>query len=97
MSIVGDHPETGARVEAQRERAGGPPWRYAGEVVTPTDRFPLSAVIAGDGTVTVADLDPSAPPGLAEKARLLLRAAFKHASAEGAPPPRRIVRWRADV
>ncbi len=33
---------------------------------------------------------------LAEKTRLLVRAAWKHAHDQGAPPPRRIVRWRPE-
>ena len=32
----------------------------------------------------------------AEKARLIVRSAWKHAAEDEAPPPRRIVRWRAD-
>jgi hypothetical protein len=35
--------------------------------------------------------------GTAERVRLLLRAAYKHAREDAQPPPRRIVRWRADV
>jgi hypothetical protein len=95
MSIVGHHPETGVRVEVQRDRAGGPPWLYVGVAVTPSARFRLSATIAQDGVVAVS-VDEGAPPGLGEKARLLLRAAWKHAEADEAPPPWRIVRWRAD-
>ena len=48
-----------------------------------------------DGTVVV-ELDPDAPTALAEKVRLLLRAAWKHAEEEVVRPPRHIVRWRAD-
>jgi hypothetical protein len=95
MGIVGDHPETGVRIDVERERAGGPPWRYEGVAVTPTERFRVTAVVGEDGAVSV-ELASAALVGLAEKARLLVRAAWKHAHDEGAAPPRRIVRWRAD-
>jgi hypothetical protein len=95
MGIVGNHPETGVRIEVQRERAGGPPWLYQGDAVTPGARFHVSATIADDGMVSL-DLQEGAPAGLAEKVRLLVRAAWKHAREDDAPPPRRIVRWRAD-
>jgi hypothetical protein len=95
MGIVGDRPETGVRVAVERAPGGGPPWSYAGEAVTPAARFPLAAVIASDGVVSV-QLPDGAPAGLAEQVRLNLRAAWKHAHDDGAPPPRRIVRWRAE-
>jgi hypothetical protein len=63
--------------------------------VTPAERFALAATITNDGGVTV-DLDAAAPPGLAERVRLILRTAWRHAGDEGSAPPRRIVRWRAD-
>lgn len=103
MAIVGHHPETGLRISVERVRAdasgaardAGPPWRYEGEAVTPTARFRVAAVVEADGTVAI-DLPGDAPVGLAEKARLIVRAAWKHAAEGEAPPPRRIVRWRAD-
>jgi hypothetical protein len=52
-------------------------------------------VVEADGTVAI-DLPGDAPAGLAEKVRLIVRAACKRAAEDGAPPPRRIVRWRAD-
>jgi hypothetical protein len=95
MGIVGHHPETGVRIDVERDPAGGPPWRYEGEAVTPMARFRVAAAVAEDGRVSV-ELEIGAPPGLAEKARLLVRAAWKHAREEEAVPPRRIVRWRPD-
>lgn len=95
MGIVGHHPETGVRIDVERERAGGPPWRYEGEAVTPSERFRVAALIAEDGAVSVV-LQSGAPAGLAEKARLLVRTVWKHAREDAAAPPRRIVRWRAD-
>jgi hypothetical protein len=95
MGIVGHHPETGVRIDVQRNGAGGPPWRYEGEAVTPRARFRVAARIAEDGQVFV-ELAADAPPGLAEKLRLLVRAVWKHAREDEAAPPRHIVRWRAD-
>ena len=45
----------------------------------------------------VVELAAGAPEGIAERVRLLMRAAYKHAREDGQPPPRRIVRWRAEV
>lgn len=95
MGIVGRHPETGVRIDVERPRAAAPPWRYEGEVLTPSARYRVAAMLAEDGAVSV-ELQTGAPTGLAEKTRLLVRAAWKHARDEEAPPPRRIVRWRAD-
>jgi hypothetical protein len=95
MTIVGTRPETGLRIDVERPRDGGPPWRYEGQAVTPADTFGLVATVEPDGAIGV-ELDSRAPAPLAEKARLLLRAAWKHAQDDDLPPPRRIVRWRAD-
>jgi hypothetical protein len=100
MGIVGDHPESGVRVDVERPSQGGPPWRYAGHAVTATARLPMTAVVEADGAVVVelrAEGAASAPPAdLEAKVRLILRAAWKHGSEDGAPPPRRIVRWRSE-
>jgi hypothetical protein len=95
MGIVGHHPETGLRIEVERPQGAGPPWRYQGHCVTPRESFVVVAMVDGDGLVVV-QLDSAAPSGLSEKARLLLRAAWKHAHEEDVDPPRRIVRWRPD-
>jgi hypothetical protein len=95
MGIVGHHPESGFRIDIERQRAAEAPWRYEGEVVTPSERFRVAAVLGEDGGVSV-ELQDGAPSGLVEKTRLLVRAAWKHAAEEDAPPPRHIVRWRAD-
>jgi hypothetical protein len=94
MGIVGGHPETGVRVEAERPE-GGPPWLYRGEAVTPSERLALQASVADDGTVIV-ELQGDTPAPLRDRVRLILRTAWKHARDDGQPPPRRIVRWRAD-
>jgi hypothetical protein len=98
MGIVGEHPESGVRVDVQRARLGGPPWRYEGEAATPGERVRLLAVVEADGTVTV-ELSGEATPARAavtEKVRLIMRAAWKHGQESGAAPPRRIVRWRPE-
>jgi hypothetical protein len=95
VGIVGGHPESGVRVDMVRPTQGGPPWRYEGEASTPSDSFRLTAEVAANGAVTV-ELPPEAPAGLADKVRLVARAAWKHARDDDVPPPRRIVRWRAD-
>jgi hypothetical protein len=95
MGIVGGHPESGMRIEVERALEGGPPWGYRGEAVTPHARFPVTAVVSAAGEVAV-DMAGDAPVGLADKVRLLVRSVFKHAQGESSPPPRRIVRWRAE-
>ena len=96
MSIVGSTPESGLRVDVTRPREGGPPWRYEGEAVTSTTRFALLATVSADGEVRV-DLPPHAPEGIGDRVRLLVRTAYKHAREDAQPPPRHIVRWRAEV
>jgi hypothetical protein len=93
MGIIGSLPETGVRIDLERPASAAPPWRYRGRVATPDCVFALRAQVSDAGAVTI-EAGPL-PEGLEQKTKLLLRAAWKHASAEAAPPPRRIVRWRA--
>jgi len=101
VGIVGDHPETGVRISLERPReANDPPFAYAGEAAVPDATFPLHVTVTAGGEVAVR-VEPGpegAPPpaDLAEKVRLIVRTVVKQAHAEGGPPPRRIVRWRAD-
>jgi len=98
MAIVGPRPESGVRIDLERAAAGGPPWRYDGKVTTPTAEFSLRARVSVEGAVAIEappESVPALPAGVEQKAKLLLRAAWKHAEADGAPPPRRILRWRA--
>jgi hypothetical protein len=98
MSIVGQYPEGGVRIDIARAIANGvdgPPWHYQGEAVTPSARFALQVLVGADGSIAV-ELAREAPPGLGEKTRLMLRAVWRHATESEAPPPRRIVRWRPD-
>jgi hypothetical protein len=95
MPFVGDRPERGVRFVLARPSAGGPPWSYAGAAFTRDTEHRMSARIEADGAVHVEAT--GAPPELAERARLILRAAYKQAKSEGdLAPARRIVRWRAD-
>jgi hypothetical protein len=103
MGIVGRYPERGIRIDVERTADGGPPWRYRGEAATSGDRFTIEATVSGDGNVAVdvsgearQKLGAELGVELAEKVRRVLRAAWKHAEADGRPPPRRIQRWRAD-
>jgi hypothetical protein len=97
MGIIGRHPETGLRIDVARPRDGGPPWTYDGHVATADAEHPVRVTVAVDGDVDV-HIAEGAPPGTAEKARLIVRAAYKHAkdADPDAPPPRRIQRWRAE-
>lgn len=108
MSITGQFPETGIRVEIERSREATPPWTYRGYAVTPSTRWAMTAIVSAAGAVTV-DLAAGAPEGTKERVRRMVRAAWKHAQrdddgkTQGRPestsespsgPPRRIVRWR---
>ena len=95
MGIIGQRPESGVRISVERSAQAKAPWDYTGTATTPEAEFPLRATIdaAGDVKVTIG---AGAPPDLAEKIRLILRAAHKHTAAGGAAPARKIVRWRAE-
>jgi len=95
MSIVGPLPETGIRVVLERPQRGGPPWSYTGEVVTPDEHYPLTAVVDEGGAVSVG-VPPGAPTDLATKVRLMVRAVARHGGEPSIAPPRRIARWRPD-
>lgn len=95
MPIIGDRPESGVRIAIERPRDGGPPWTYEGAAFLPDATFALRVVVSEDGSVKV-DAPPDAPRDLAERTRLIVRAAFKQARTDGEPPAFRIVRWRAD-
>lgn len=95
MPIVGPSPESGIRLQIERPADGGPPWKYAGEVALPDSSFLVSATVEADGAIELS-FTPVAPESLHERIRLILRAALKHAQAEGAAPARRIVRWRPE-
>jgi hypothetical protein len=103
VGIASERPETGVRIAIERPReprGSRPPWSYAGAAAVPDASFPLAVTVSGEGVVDV-EIGPSeagaAPPAdLAEKVRLIVRTAYRQAAADGAPPARRIVRWRGD-
>jgi hypothetical protein len=86
------HPKSGLRFVLERARTNEPPWEYRGAVLSPTERWEVSAVVSADGDVHVAASDAA----LAEKARLLLRTLYKQSQKDGSAPPRKIVRWRGE-
>jgi hypothetical protein len=95
MAIIGQYPDQGIRLVLERPRDAGPPWRYEGEAFLENRRFSIVAVLDASGSVAV-EPSPDAPADLAERVRLIVRAAWKHAQPEGLEPPRRIARWRPE-
>lgn len=89
MPITGSHPEKGFRIELGLEGKN----RYVGAIVTPDARFEATATIDESGAV---ELTTDAPADFAEKTRLIVRTAVRHATAEKTGLPRRIVRWRGE-
>jgi hypothetical protein len=95
MGIVGEQPESGMRVVAERPRGAGPPWRYEGEAAVQDAHFHLVVTLDEHGVVNV-DVDGEPPAGLGDKVRLIVRTAWRRAAEDGLSPPVRIARWRAD-
>jgi hypothetical protein len=95
MGIVGDHPEAGTRFDLTRTTADAP-WVYQGAAFTRETEHRLEVTVDAAGEVTIAD-EASLPKEVAQRAKMLLRTAFKRAKdeTEGGAPPRRIHRWRA--
>ena len=97
MAVGGERPETGVRILIERDAARpDPPWRYAGAAHLPQETFRVTVDVDAEGEVVVRVLDEGAPPDLPEKVRLIVRAVFRQAKADGQPPAWRIVRWRGD-
>jgi hypothetical protein len=90
LRIVGDHPEGGIRFDLERT-AETAPWVYEGSAFTSDVDHKLRASVDACGVVTVDDED-ALPKEVVQRAKLLLRTAWKHA--DGAPLPRRLHRWR---
>lgn len=95
MGIIGQRPESGVRIDVERPHTGGPPWQYRGTAATSDLEIALNATIDAEGEVRV-ELGGAGNAELAEKVRLLLRAAFKHSAENDLPPARRIQRWRGE-
>lgn len=93
MPITGSHPEKGIRIELTLGKDAANCDCYSGRIVTPEDEFAFAAAISESGEVTVTSI---APADLAEKTRLVVRTAVRHAAAEKSPLPRLIMRWRGD-
>jgi hypothetical protein len=93
MPITGSHPEKGIRIELTLGKNATNLISYSGLIVTPDGKFQLEATISANGEVTISS---DAPVELAEKTRLIVRTAARHAATEKSPLPRRIVRWRGD-
>jgi hypothetical protein len=94
MTIVGERPEGGIRIELERDD-GAPPWSYRGQAVTPHVMFPLLVLLSEQGDVHF-DLPPGAPSTVETRVRLMVRALWRRARDEGTAPARRLMRWRAD-
>jgi len=95
MGIIGEYPEGGVRFDLARTTAGAP-WVYEGTASTAGDHHALRATVDAEGRVTVEGAE-RLPDGLAVRAELLLRTAYRHGR-DGTPdgaPPHRIRRWRA--
>lgn len=93
MSIVGRNPESGMRLVLERPREGGPPWTYVGAAYTPNTSHPLRVIVQSDGTVDV-EVEDVTSRGLIQRAKQMVRAAYKHAADQDQAPPREIQRWR---
>ncbi len=66
---------------------------YAGVIVTPDAEFAFEGAISDSGEVTVSS---TAPAEIAEKTRLVVRTAVRHATAEKARYRVGFVRWRGE-
>ena len=100
MPIAGDRPETGVRIVVERDASkADPPWTYAGSAHVPDASFPIAVIVDEAGTVAVtlgATAGATPPRDLSEKIRLIVRTAYRQATADGEPPPWRIQRWRGE-
>lgn len=83
------------RIALERDKQAGPPWNYRGAAHVPEASFECVVVVSQQGDVEVT-LPSDAPADLPEKVRLIVRTAFKQASADGEPPAWKINRWRGE-
>ena len=76
------------------ERSGdGAAFRYVGTVADDGHEVGVAFAVDAEGGVALSD-SPECPAALADRARLVVRAALKQNAALELPPPRRITRWR---
>jgi hypothetical protein len=88
MDPVPHHPESGLRIEVERQPEDGPPWCYQGRAVTPNGAYGLIAVVSEDGRVSV-EVSSDAPAQLAVRVIRVVKTAC-------AGLPQRIVQWRGE-
>jgi len=95
LRIVGDHPEGGIRFDLERTTTEAP-WVYVGSAFTRDKDHRVRASVDGAGVVTVDD-EESLPKEVVQRAKMLIRTAYKHAREDGGEglPPRRLHRWRS--
>jgi hypothetical protein len=94
MPIVGEHPESGLRIDIERPRDPSPPWRYEGRAFTPIESFRIVVTLSENGDVEVDAL--GAGGAIADRVRRIVRSAWRQAQKGHAPPPSRIARWRPE-
>src|SRR4051812_48030288 len=101
MAIAGDRPETGVRIQIERDKTReDSPWNYRGAAHLPDATFPLAVVVTEAGDVEVS-LSPSEsggipPSDLSEKVRLIVRTVYRQSKSDDEPPAWKIVRWRGE-
>jgi hypothetical protein len=88
MDPIPHHPETGLRIEVERQCEDGPPWCYHGRAVTRDGAYGLSAVVSEDGRVSV-EVSSDTPTQLALRVIRVVKTAC-------AGLPERIVQWRGE-
>jgi hypothetical protein len=86
MDPVPHHPESGLRIEVERQPEDGPPWCYEGRAMTPNEAYGLRAIVSEDRRVSV-EVASDAPPQIAVRVIRVLKTAC-------AGLPQRIVQWR---
>jgi hypothetical protein len=88
MGQIAHHPESGLRIEVERQYDEGPPWCYQGKAVTPSSAYGVSAIVKGDGSVSV-EVASEAPRRVADRVVRVMKAACVGL-------PHRIVQWRGE-
>jgi hypothetical protein len=99
MSVVGQSPSDGHRLELRREAlANDAPWHYVGTIDT-ADDGPLAVTVSCDGAgACTFDAGSRLTAAQRERVERTLRMALRAARQDepSAAPPRRITRWRGD-
>jgi hypothetical protein len=96
MVHASNPPESGFRIEVERDREGeGPPWRYEGVAVTPCKEYGVAAVVEESGAVHV-EVGGDAPSRMVLGVATMVRTACGRTIAPASEPPVRIVRWHPE-